>query len=73
MTDKFEEVTKRAALFQSDSVHGDFGGTISVETGGEEIIINGNRIRLIYAQKPEDIDYTSFGIQNAKVIDNTGV
>ena len=37
------------------------------------MIINGNRVALIYANDPEDINYTEFGINNAVVIDNTGV
>ena len=30
-------------------------------------------MKLIYAGSPEDIDYTEYGIQNAMVVDNTGV
>ena len=73
LSDKYEEASKRAALFASDSVHGDFGGTLEVSESGEELIINGNRVRLIYAKLPEEIDYTVYGIQDALVIDNTGV
>lgn len=73
LADRFEEATKRAALFSSDSVHGDFGGTVIVGKDGNELIINGNCIKLIYAKHPEDVDYTQYGINNAMVIDNTGV
>ncbi len=73
LKDRYEEATKRAALLQSDSVHGDFHGTIVVEKEGNELVINGNRVQLIYTKQPTDIDYTQYGIQNALVIDNTGV
>lgn len=73
MSNRYEEAVKRAALLQSDSVHGDFQGAIEVAPDGTELIINGNRIQLIYAGKPQDIDYTQYGIQDALVIDNTGV
>jgi len=73
MKDKVEEAEKRAALLRTDSVHGEFRGTVTVAEGGDALIINGNRVALIYAGSPEDIDYTSHGIQNGLVIDNTGV
>ena len=37
------------------------------------IIANGNVIRVIYANGPDQVDYESYGISNAIVIDNTGV
>ncbi|RMG80889.1 MAG: glyceraldehyde-3-phosphate dehydrogenase [Bacteroidetes bacterium] len=73
MSNHYEEALKRAALLASDSVHGDFRGVIEVTPDGTELIVNGNRIQLIYANQPEDIDYTEYGIQQALVIDNTGV
>lgn len=73
MKSRKEEAHKRAALLEEDSVHGKFRGTISVSEDGEELIINGNRVQLIYAGSPTEIDYTSYGINNALVIDNTGV
>ncbi len=73
LQDLYEEALKRAALLREDSVHGDFPGSIEVNPNGKELIINGNRVQLIFAQKPQDIDYTEFGIHNAIVIDNTGV
>src|SRR5690606_8243091 len=39
----------------------------------QSLIINGQAVRIIAASKPEDIDYTAYGISNALVIDNTGV
>ena len=37
------------------------------------LIINGQIVRMIDAANPEDIDYTQYGINNALIIDNTGV
>lgn len=64
---------KRAALFKNDSVHGAFDGTVAVDYDKKIMTINGQTIQMIEAKNPEDIDYTSFGIDNALVIDNTGV
>lgn len=73
LSDRYEEAKKRAALLESDSVHGDFGGHIEVALDGSELVINGNKIQLIFAGKPADIDYTQYGIKDALLIDNTGV
>lgn len=73
MGDRHEEALKRASLLATDSVHGDFSGTIEVTPDGNELIINGNHVQLIYAGRPEEIDYTEYGIRDAMVIDNTGV
>ncbi len=73
MKDRYEEACKRAALLRQDSVHGAFRGTIDVAEDGSELVINGNRVKLIYAGSPTDIDYTTYGIHDAMVIDNTGV
>ena len=64
---------KRAALLRNDSVHGDFSGTVSVDIENESLIINGTTVRMISANQPEDIDYTKYDINNALIIDNTGV
>ncbi len=63
---------KRASLLKSDSVHGDFTGTVAVDIKKEALIINGTTVRIINANAPEDIDYTAYGIEDALVIDNTG-
>ena len=63
---------KRAALLRSDSVHGDFQGTVRVDTKLQALIINGMTVYIISAAKPEDIDYTAYGINEALIIDNTG-
>ncbi len=73
LKDQKEEAQKRAALLKTDTVHGDFQGIVEVAEDGSELIINGNRVQLIYAKQPTDINYTEYGIQNALLIDNTGV
>ena len=66
------DLMKRAGLLRRDSVHGSFQGTIRVDEENECIIANGNVIRVIYAEGPDKVDYTAFGISSAIVIDNTG-
>ena len=68
-----EAIRKRASLFRHDSVHGPFRG-VAVENVEEgTMYINGNKIFMIEANNPEDIDYTAYGINDALLIDNTGV
>ncbi len=67
-----EDLIKRASLLRRDSVHGRFQGVIKVDEEENAIIANGNMIRIIYADAPDEIDYTQYGIDNAIVIDNTG-
>ena len=67
-----DDLAKRASLLRRDSVHGHFEGTIRIDEDENAIIANGNMIRIIYANSPDEIDYTSYGIENAIVIDNTG-
>lgn len=63
---------KRAALLREDSVHGAFPGTVEADIDSKALIINGRRINMIAASKPEDIDYTIYDINDALIIDNTG-
>jgi glyceraldehyde 3-phosphate dehydrogenase len=63
---------KRASLLSIDSVHGDFLGTVQVDIENKALIINGTTVYMISASKPEDIDYTIYGINDALIIDNTG-
>jgi glyceraldehyde 3-phosphate dehydrogenase len=60
-------------LLRNDSVHGAFKGTVLEDLENKALIINGQIVRMINAANPEDIDYTEYGINNALVIDNTGV
>ncbi len=67
------DLLKRASLLRRDSVHGSFGGTISVDQENNAIIANGNYIQVIYSSDPTTVDYTQYGIDNAIVVDNTGI
>ena len=69
---KHGDLQKRASLLRRDSVHGQFNGSIVVDEERKAIIANGNYIQVIYANSPEDIDYTQYDIHNALVVDNTG-
>ncbi len=66
------DLLKRASLFTSDSVHGAFQGTVRIDEENNCLIANGNVIRVIYANSPDEIDYTAYGINDALIIDNTG-
>ncbi len=66
------DLVKRASLLRRDSVHGAFAGTIRVDEERESFVANGNEIKVIYADSPDAIDYTAYGIDNAIIIDNTG-
>lgn len=68
-----KDIIKRASLLRTDSVHGAFKGSVEVDLEKKCIIINGQMVQMISANAPEDIDYTAYGINNALVIDNTGV
>lgn len=67
-----DSLAKRASLLRRDSVHGAFNGSITVDVERQAIVANGNVIRVIHAQRPEDIDYTAHGIADALIVDNTG-
>ncbi|MBA6412111.1 glyceraldehyde-3-phosphate dehydrogenase [Parahaliea sp. F7430] len=67
------DLMKRASLLRRDSVHGAFAGTIRVDEERQSFVANGNEIKVIYASSPDSIDYTEYGINNAIVVDNTGV
>ena len=40
----------------NDSVHGAFQGTLRVDEENNSLIANGNEIKVIYANAPEEID-----------------
>lgn len=66
------DLVKRASLLTNDSVHGAFQGTIRIDEENSCLICNGNVVHVIYANSPDEIDYTKYGISDALVIDNTG-
>ncbi|MGI0116594.1 glyceraldehyde-3-phosphate dehydrogenase [Zooshikella sp. RANM57] len=67
------DLLKRASLLRRDSIHGSFGGTITIDETNNAIIVNGNFIQVIYANSPAEVDYAQYGINNAIVVDNTGI
>jgi glyceraldehyde 3-phosphate dehydrogenase len=67
------DLEKRADLLRTDSVHGPFPATIIVDVEKKALIINGHTVTMIAANNPDQIDYTEYGINDALVIDNTGV
>ncbi len=67
------DLEKRASLLRRDSVHGPFNGSITVDNERKAILANGSYIQVIYANSPETVDYTQYGIDNALIIDNTGI
>ena len=70
---KDDDLEKRASLLRRDSVHGAFNGSITIDKENNVIKANGAFINVIYAKSPAEIDYTAYGINNALVVDNTGI
>lgn len=67
-----EEIEKRAYLLKKDSIHGEMKGTVAFDIEEGMLIVNGQRIKIITSSNPLDIDYTSYGIKDALLIDSTG-
>ncbi len=67
------DLEKRASLLRRDSVHGPFNGSITIDHERQAIKANGSFIQIIYANSPDEVDYTKYGIDNAIVVDNTGM
>lgn len=67
------DLQKRANLLRRDSVHGKFNGQISIIEDEKVILANGVRIQVIYSNDPSTVNYNSYDIDNALVIDNTGI
>lgn len=67
-----DDLRKRASLLRRDSVHGTFAGTISIDEENNTILANGTLIQVIYADNPATVDYHSYGISDAIIVDNTG-
>ena len=68
-----DQIVKRASLLRHDSVHGPFRGIAIENLDDKTIYINGHKVLMLSANSPEEIDYTEFGIENAILIDNTGI
>jgi len=67
------DITKRADLMRTDSVHGPFPGTVIEDYQNKALIVNGHTIKMIAASDPATVDYEAYGIEDALLIDNTGV
>lgn len=67
------DLEKRASLLRRDSVHGEFKGSIQIDRENLALIINGAYVQFIYANSPDSIDYTQYGIKGALIVDNTGI
>ncbi|WP_218310603.1 glyceraldehyde-3-phosphate dehydrogenase [Alteromonas antoniana] len=67
------DLEKRASLLRRDSVHGPFNGSITVDHERNALKANGSYIQVIYANSPDEVDYTQYGINNAIIVDNTGI
>ncbi|MFC0048731.1 MULTISPECIES: glyceraldehyde-3-phosphate dehydrogenase [Rheinheimera] len=67
------DLDKRASLLRRDSIHGPFNGSITVDEENGGIKANGTFIKVIYADSPEQVDYTAYDIHDALVVDNTGI
>ncbi len=67
------DIYKRADLLRTESIHGPFPGTIEADIEKKALVINGHTVVLIAANNPAEVDYTAYGINDALVIDNTGV
>lgn len=68
-----EEIKKRSSLLRKDSVHGKFRGVITEDFENKTLVANGNVIHMISADNPAEIDYTQYGINDALLIDNSGI
>ena len=68
-----DDIYKRASLLSRDSVHGSFDGTVRVDEDNSCLVINGNPVKIIYANSPEEVVYSDHDIKDQIVIDNTGV
>ncbi|RLD45522.1 MAG: glyceraldehyde-3-phosphate dehydrogenase [Bacteroidetes bacterium] len=67
------QIFKRASLFRHDSVHGPFRGVAIENLDDKTFYINGHKVLMLAANAPDEIDYTEYGINNAILIDNTGI
>ncbi|SMX75010.1 glyceraldehyde 3-phosphate dehydrogenase [Brevibacterium sp. 239c] len=68
-----DDIVKRASLLRRDSVHGNFDGSIVVDEEANTIQANGTLIQVIYSNDPSQVDYTEYGINDAVIVDNTGI
>ncbi len=70
---KNDSASRRASLLRRDSIHGSFSGTIRVDEEQQCLFVNGQRIDIIYASGPGKAPLADYGIEDALLIDNSGV
>lgn len=68
-----DDIAKRASLIRHDSIHGPFRGNVLEDFENKSIYLNGHIIKMLEGSSPESIDYKAHGIENAILIDNTGI
>ena len=68
-----QQIIKRASLLRHDSIHGQFRGVAIEDVDDKSLYINGHKVLFLAASSPESIDYTEYGINDAILIDNTGI
>ena len=68
-----DDLEKRASLLRKDSIHGRFAGVVEIDKENTAIVINGHTVKMISAKSPAEVDYNAHDINNAIIIDNTGV
>jgi len=69
VNDPFLDVQYMVYLFRYDSTHGRFKGTVSADA--ENLIVNGQKIRVFTARDPAEIPWSSVGAE--VVVESTGV
>ena len=60
-------------MLKKDSIHGQMKGTVAYDVEKGILITNGQQIKIITESDPANIDYTQYGINDALLIDSTGV
>ncbi|MCZ2722158.1 glyceraldehyde-3-phosphate dehydrogenase [Marinomonas sp. 15G1-11] len=68
-----KDLKKRASLLKFDSVHGTYDGVVKSDEEESTLTINGQAVKVIYASHPSEVDYESYGIRDALLVDNTGM
>ena len=66
-----KSLRKRCALLRQDSVHGSFSSSIEIDEKNLSIVINGQEIKFFNESTKHNL--TDYGINDALLIDNTGV
>jgi glyceraldehyde 3-phosphate dehydrogenase len=66
-----KSLRKRCALLRQDSVHGSFSSSIQIDDENLSIVINGQEIK--FFDETTKYNLKNYGINDALLIDNTGV